>query len=369
MALKAVHVSDIPSIDIVPESPLTRFSNGVEFKVPKFVVIGHRGHGMNALQSLDRRMKAIKENSIMSFNAAANFPIDFVEFDVQVTNDDCPVIFHDDFILSHENGVVFEKRITELRLSEFLAYGPQREVGKDGKVLVRKTKDGKIVQWEVEQDDSLCTLEEAFLKVEPSLGFNIELKFDDHIVYDQDYLTHVLNAVLKVVFGHAKNRPIIFSTFQPDAASLVKKLQSTYPVFFLTNGGCEIYEDERRNSLEEALKLCLENGLQGIVSEIKGVFRNPGVVTKIKESELSLLTYGSLNNVPEAVYMQHLMGIDGVIVDLVQEITEAVANLITSAIVVDEEGLNEKLQLHSKPKFSQKELSFLLKLIPQLIQI
>ncbi|KAF1889492.1 hypothetical protein Lal_00024819 [Lupinus albus] len=368
MALKAVHVSDIPS----PSLHSTRFSNGVELKVPKFVVIGHRGHGMNALQSIDRRMRAIKENSIMSFNAAANFPIDFIEFDIQVTNDDCPVIFHDDFILSQENGVVFEKRITELCLSEFIAYGPQREGGKDGKVLVRKTKDGKIVQWEVEQDDPLCTLEEAFLNVEPSLGFNIELKFDDHIVYDQDHLAHVLKAVLKVVFDHAKDRPIIFSTFQPDAASLVKKLQSTYPVFFLTNGGCEIFEDERRNSLEEALKLCLENGLQGIVSEIKGVFRNPSVVTKIKESKISLLTYGSLNNVPEAVYMQHLMGIDGVIVDLVQEITEAVANLITSTMIIDEQGLTEgvgKLQLHSKPNFSQQELSFLLKLIPKLIQI
>ncbi|OIW20911.1 hypothetical protein TanjilG_25083 [Lupinus angustifolius] len=314
MALKVVHVSDIPSLDFVQESPC--FSNGVEFKVPKFVVIGHRGHGMNALHSIHQRMRAIKENSIMSFNAAANFPIDFIEFDVQVTNDDCPVIFHDDFILSQENG------------------------GKDGKVLVGKTKDGKIVQCEVEQDDPFCTLEEAFLKVEPSLGFNIELKFDDHILYDQDYLANVLKAILKVVFQHAKDRPIIFSTFHPDVASLVKKLQSTYP-----------------NSLEEALKLRLENGLQGIVSEIKGLFRNPGVVTKIKESEISLLTYGSLNNVPEAVYMQHLMGIDGVIVDLVQEIIEAIANLITSAMVVDEEGLTEemgKMQLHSKPKLKVK---------------
>jgi glycerophosphodiester phosphodiesterase len=68
-------------------------------------------------------------------------------------------------------------------------------------------------------------------------------------------------------------------------------------VFFLTNGGCEIYEDLRRNSLEEALKLCLENGLEGIVSEIKGIFRNPGAVSKIKESNLSLLTYGKLKYV------------------------------------------------------------------------
>ena len=68
-------------------------------------------------------------------------------------------------------------------------------------------------------------------------------------------------------------------------------------MFFLTNGGCEICEDVRRNSLEEAMKLCLENGLEGIVSEIKGIFRNPGAVTKIKESKLSLLSYGKLKYV------------------------------------------------------------------------
>lgn len=73
------------------------------FKIPKFTVIGHRGHGMNILNSGDRRMKAYKENSISSFNTAAAFPLDFVEFDVQVTKDNCPVIFHDNFILTQEN--------------------------------------------------------------------------------------------------------------------------------------------------------------------------------------------------------------------------------------------------------------------------
>lgn len=127
MALKAVHVSDVPHLDQVPENAsLALYSNrfskgnfvalrrifafsglivgwilifigmgfrlglaGVElgrnaFRASKFLVIGHRGSGMNALQSSDRRMRAIKENSILSFNAAAKFPIDFVEFDVQV---------------------------------------------------------------------------------------------------------------------------------------------------------------------------------------------------------------------------------------------------------------------------------------------
>ncbi|XP_038877408.1 glycerophosphodiester phosphodiesterase GDPD1, chloroplastic-like [Benincasa hispida] len=394
MALKAVHVSDVPHLDQVPDNASlalysNRFSKGVElgrkvFRASKFLVIGHRGSGMNALQSSDRRMRAIKENSILSFNAAAKFPIDFVEFDVQVTKDNCPVIFHDDVILSVNKGTIFEKRITELSLSEFLYYGPQQDPQKEGNCLLRKTKDGKIVNWNVETDDRLCTLEEAFQKVESSLGFNIELKFDDHIVYDHGYLTCVLQTILQVVFENAKERPIIFSTFQPDAALLVRKLQATYPVFFLTNGGTELYHDVRRNSLEEALKVCLEGGLQGIVSEVRGIFRNPGTVKKIRESELCLLTYGKLNNVAEAVYMQHLMGVEGVVVDLVEEITEAMAEMINKpttakAIETGEEGKKEEegiegegkvqVQMDKKPQFSERELSFLLKLIPELIEL
>ncbi|KAK8607349.1 hypothetical protein V6N13_053090 [Hibiscus sabdariffa] len=374
-AIKAFHVSDVPNLDQVPEKASlslysTRFSKGVELnraascRTPNFLLIGHRGHGMNISQSSDSRMKAIKENSLLSFNSAAKFPLDFIEFDVQVTKDDCPVIFHDDVILSAENGTIFEKRVTELCLAEFLCYGPQKEAGKEGKCLYRKTKDGKYDKWNVETDDSLCTLQEAFQKVEPSLGFNIELKFDDYKVYQQDHLTHILQVILRVVFEFARDRPIIFSTFQPDAAQLVRKLQNNYPVFFLTEGGTETYYDIRRNSLEEAMKVCLEGGLQGIVSENKGVFKDPGAVPKIKQSNLSLLTYGKLNNVPEAVYMQYLMGIDGVIVDFVEEISRTVDGMIKP----EEATSGEESEANSKLQLSQKELSFLLKLIPELIQ-
>ncbi|KAE8715874.1 Glycerophosphodiester phosphodiesterase GDPD1 [Hibiscus syriacus] len=373
-ALKAFHVSDAPNLEKASLSLYsTRFSNGVELnratscRIPNFLLIGHRGHGMNILQSSDSRMKAIKENSLLSFNSAAKFPLDFIEFDVQVTKDDCPVIFHDDVILSEENGTVFEKRVTELCLAEFLCYGPQKEAGKEGKCLYRKTKDGKFEKWNVETDDSLCTLQEAFVKVEPSLGFNIELKFDDYKVYQQDHLTRILQVILQVVFEFARDRPIIFSTFQPDAAQLVRKLQNNYPVHFLTEGGTKTYYDVRRNSLEEAMKVCLEGSLQGIVSEIKGVFKDPGAVSKIKRSNLSLLTYGKLNNVPEAVYMQYLMGIDGVIFDFVEEISRTVVDSMIKPdeAIIGEESLSEA---NSKLEFTEKELSFLLKLIPELIQ-
>ncbi|PKI57852.1 hypothetical protein CRG98_021755 [Punica granatum] len=256
--------------------------------------MGHRGNGMNMLQSPDRRMKSVKENSLRSFNAVAKFPIDFVEFDVQVTRDDCPVIFHDNFILTKHKGEIIEKRVTDLTLEEFLTYGPQSDHENVGQPLFRKTKDGRIFEWKVEDDAPLCTLQEVFENVDHSVGFNIELKFDDHVVYQEADLTRVLQAIIRVVRDHARDRPIIFSSFQPDAALLIRKLQSTYPVYFLTNGGNEIFSDVRRNSLDEAIKVCLSGGLQGIVSEVKSVLRNPGAVTRIKDSHLTLLTYGQL---------------------------------------------------------------------------
>ncbi|CAM8995431.1 unnamed protein product [Rhodiola kirilowii] len=370
MALKAVLVSQVPNLDQVAEVPSAirqGFAIGNQIpRTPKFLVIGHRGNGMNKLQSSDPRMSAIKENSILSFNAASKFPVDFIEFDVQVTMDGVPVIFHDDFIMTRHNGDVIEKRMTDLSLVEFLQYGPQRDCDRSGKSLLRKTKDGKMMEWNVDADDALCTLQETFQQVQPGLGFNIELKFDDYITYQQQHIACTLSTIIQVVFEYAQDRPIIFSTFHPDAARLVRQMQDTYPVYFLTNGGSEIYEDVRRNSLEEALKLCLECGLQGIVSEAKAVFRNPMLVKTIKECSLSLLTYGSLNNVVEAVYMQHLMGVEGVIVDFVEEICEAVGDLISHSSVCDE-GLGQLAG--RKPQFSEREISFLFRLIPELIQL
>lgn len=47
-------------------------------------------------------------------------------------------------------------------------------------------------------DDHLCTLEEVFQKVNHSLGFNIELKFDDKKDYTEDVLVHLLQLILQV---------------------------------------------------------------------------------------------------------------------------------------------------------------------------
>ncbi|KAF0924952.1 hypothetical protein E2562_015020 [Oryza meyeriana var. granulata] len=341
------------------------------------VVIGHRGKGMNALASPDPRLREVKENSLRSFNDAARVAgVSYVEFDVQVTNDGCPVIFHDDFIFTEQDntlmtvklkfqGEICGRRVTDLWLDEFLSYGPQKDRNKAGKPLFRKLNDGRILKWDVQSDDALCTLQEAFEGVDRRVGFNVELKFDDDVVYREEDLAGV-------VFEHAKERPIFFSSFQPDAARIMRKLQDRYPVYFLTKGGTQMYADERRNSLEDAVRLCVAGGLHGVVSEARAVFRQPSAMGRIKEAGLSLLTYGQLNNVPEAVYMQHLIGVDGVIVDLVREIAAAVPELDPSSSM---DGGGALGLLESPPAarrtpnfFSQREVSLLLRLIPELVQ-
>lgn len=78
------------------------------------------------------------------------------------------------------------------------------------------------------------------------------------------------------------------------------------------------------------------------------------------------------SNVPEVACMQHLVGVEGVIVDLVKEITEAISDYIKPAKDYDEDSLfveEAKKQVTTKPRFTQHELSLLLlKISPELIQ-
>ncbi|OEL32955.1 Glycerophosphodiester phosphodiesterase GDPD1, chloroplastic [Dichanthelium oligosanthes] len=333
------------------------------------VVGGHRGMGMNAVDAPpESRVGAAREreNTLLSFGrAAAHAAVAFVEFDVQVTKDGCPIIFHDDFILTQGTGAVYERRVTDLLLEEFLSYGPQKESRKVpylvsidlfsckfhecmlkglidslpialtfqvSKPLLRRTGDGRVLNWSTEEDDSLCTLQEVFECVSPRLGFNIELKFDDNILYQRKDLERALQAILQVLF--------------------------------LTEGGTSKHHDSRRNSLNDAIRVCLEYDLHGIVSEVRGVLKNPAAVVGAQDSNLALLTYGHLNNVWEAVYVQYLMGINGIIVDHVEEISNAVAGFSKPDLGQNGAGVDGA----KHQAFSQQQLGFLLRLIPELIE-
>lgn len=62
-------------------------------------VIGHRGLGKNTT----RTSLQLGENTLLSFIAAANLGAEYIEFDVQLTKDHVPVIYHD--FLVGETGI------------------------------------------------------------------------------------------------------------------------------------------------------------------------------------------------------------------------------------------------------------------------
>ena len=78
-----------------------------------------------------------------------------------------------------------------------------------GKPLLRKMKGGRMLNWNVQSEDALCTLQEAFEKVNPRLGFNVELKFDDDLEYEEEELTRILQAILKA----CGTQQTVFSSF------------------------------------------------------------------------------------------------------------------------------------------------------------
>lgn len=96
-------------------------------------------------------------------------------------------------------------------------------------------KDGRVLNWNVQSDDPLCTLQEAFEKVNPRLGFNVELKFDDNLVYQDEELTHILQAILKACIYHSITRVTLgwsqFDTCRSNTSDLqlVNRWSSSVP--------------------------------------------------------------------------------------------------------------------------------------------
>jgi glycerophosphodiester phosphodiesterase len=164
-----------------------------------------------------------------------------------------------------------------------------------GQSLYRRAVDGSVGLWTADVEDPMCTLAEAFAEVQPSVGFNIEVKFDDDGVTSEVELHRVIDAVVEDVRRFAKERPIYFSSFHPDAVQILRrKLMSQYPVLFLTDGGSHLYTDPRRNSIEAAVEVCRAGDLQGIVSEVKAVLQSPAAVALVKAEGLFFFTYGEL---------------------------------------------------------------------------
>lgn len=73
---------------------LTNITTRTYWKSTEYVYMGHRGMGANHAKSKSGKKTAINENTILAFVTAATKGTHYVEFDVQLTKDGIPVIYH-----------------------------------------------------------------------------------------------------------------------------------------------------------------------------------------------------------------------------------------------------------------------------------
>lgn len=329
--------------------------------VASTMVIGHRGLGKNIA---GRGSLQLGENTIQSFVAAANLGASYVEFDVQLTKDHVPVIYHD-FLVS-ETGI--DAPVHTLTLEQFLHVSDSRTPrhsrqgspvsfehpkisslkngdprsrqrsmsvgGNDTEITdmderMKHTRDYKKKGFKGNSRGShiqapFTTLEEMFKKLPANIGFNIEMKYpmlsesenEEMDTYAVE-LNSFVDTVLKKVYDLGKGRNIIFSSFHPDMCLLLAYKQPSIPVLFLTDAGSSQAGDIRASSLQEAIRFASRWNLLGIVSTAQPFVYAPRLVKVVKESGLVCVSYGMMNNDPEKVKLQVKQGIDAVIVDSV----------------------------------------------------
>ncbi|OJD37640.1 glycerophosphodiester phosphodiesterase gde1 [Diplodia corticola] len=322
------------------------------------MVIGHRGLGKNLAS---RKSLQLGENTLQSFIAAANLGASYVEFDVQLTKDHVPVIYHD-FLVS-ETGI--DAPVHTLTLDQFLHVGEQKSPrssrpsspveakaeNKDlAKVRARPRSYSVDVKKESQSDLNermkhtrdfktkgykgnsrgnfiqapFTTLEEMFRKLPESIGFNIEMKYPmlhESEEHDMDTYAVELNSfvdtILKQVYDLGSKRNIIFSSFHPDICLMLSFKQPSIPILFLSDAGTSPVGDIRASSVQEAIRFASRWNLLGVVTAAEPLVMCPRLVRVVKESGLVCVSYGTLNNDPVNVQRQVKEGIDAVIVDSV----------------------------------------------------
>ncbi|KAJ5690318.1 hypothetical protein N7462_004710 [Penicillium macrosclerotiorum] len=318
------------------------------------MVIGHRGLGKNMAS---RKSLQLGENTVQSFIAAANLGASYVEFDVQLTKDHVPVIYHD-FLVS-ETGI--DAPVHTLTLDQFLELGKgrhrsvlpegvdvtgdlgprQRSMSVGGSEYnpaeltekIKHTRDFKKKGFKGNTRGEhiqapFATLEELFKKIPTPVGFNIELKYPMlHESEEEEMDTYAVelnsfvDTVLTKVYDLGRGRDVLFSSFNPDICLLLSFKQPSIPVLFLTDAGASPVGDIRASSLQEAIRFASRWNLLGIVTQAEPLVLCPRLVRIVKESGLVCVSYGALNNDSPNVDYQVAEGIDAVIVDSVLGIT------------------------------------------------
>ncbi|XP_050426352.1 glycerophosphocholine phosphodiesterase GPCPD1 [Adelges cooleyi] len=288
--------------------------------------IGHRGSG-STFKKLISDCSNIRENTIASLREAANKGADFVEFDVQLTNDLVPIIYHDFKVSmatrSKTDILAEDVEMIQVPLKQFSFEQLQRLKIYHVKEPYSLSK-GHFLNDTRNDYQPFPKLEKAFTNVDVNVGFNVELKWTMEL-QDGSYelenpfdMNLFVDKILQTTFEHANTRSIVFSCFHPDVCTMLRMKQNKYPVMFLTQGVTKrypSYEDPRCHTIQSAVYHAACHDLMGINVHSEDLLRDPSQISMVKKTGLALFCWGDDNNCKDVVNEFKRLGVNAIIYD------------------------------------------------------
>ncbi|XP_015794566.1 glycerophosphocholine phosphodiesterase GPCPD1 [Tetranychus urticae] len=289
--------------------------------------VGHRGAGVTRRVDLSDN---ILENTILSLNHAVKHGADMVEFDVHLSKDDIPILYHDFSVYveltkkGSTDNETLELPVKDLtyRQLKILKLGPKR-----------KSETPFQFADDSEDNQPFCKLEHALNTVSPC-AFNVEIKYPTGYEFYKD-LNHFVDTILKTIFDHHNNRDIIISSFDPDVCAMVALKQKKFPVLFLTytedrNVKMTSDIDDRMDSIEMACYYSSAMSFSGINCYAQNLISDKSLVRYVLNKDLILFCYGDPINCTSVVEDLIKEGVHGVIYDKIDIISPK--KLLTSVI-------------------------------------
>lgn len=313
--------------------------------------VGHRGMGNSYT-----KFAVARENTLHSLNSAAKNGADFVEFDVHLTKDKIPVVYHDFHVMvtvarrvptttdsdtddgkkPAEAGVDFyQLAVKDLKLSQLRLLHldhvshSHSTTSADGVAVSHSQQRVTGEHDEAEEHRPFPTMCEAFQNVSEEVHFNVEVKYPQLMVNGENECdgyferNEFVDIILAQVLNHAGNRRIVFSSFEPDICKMISAKQKKYPVLLLCLGESTRhinYADERTRTSMTAVKFAYASGLMGVNFNSEDLLRDPSPVAKAKELGLISFVWGDeLIEKKHVDYFKKTLGVEGLIYDRIGE--------------------------------------------------
>ncbi|XP_044232749.1 glycerophosphocholine phosphodiesterase GPCPD1 isoform X2 [Thunnus albacares] len=291
--------------------------------------VGHRGAGSTHAAKHHR----VRENTIASFKSAAKHGAAYIEFDVHLSKDAVPIVYHD---LTCCISTKKKNDNTSLELIEVpvkdLTYD-QLQLLKLAHATAMKGNDHKDLlddEEEIDEHQPFPSLSQIFQAIPEHVGFNIELKWIcqmkdgswDGNLSSYFNMNTFLDIVLSCVLQKGGKRRIVFSCFDPDICTMVRQKQNKYPILFLTQGISDRYPelmDIRCQTTQIAMSFAQSENILGISAHTEELLKHLSYIGEAQAKGLVVFSWGDDNNDHQTRRKLREQGIDGLIYDRICE--------------------------------------------------